>query len=203
VTRLRLPWRRRGPSPARIAYVSGYAFPGVLREKLREEHPDLTEREAAAVLEGLRAWFMVALHADGATIGMPSRVVDDAWHTFILLTRHYAEFCDEAFGRFLHHAPTELLDTPTEDGLRRTLHIAESLPPHLLAGAAGAMVLFTIDEELGIEGGHTYPQSFLEQLRQSDGASASAGCSAGWDSDAGGGGCGGGDGGGGGGCGGS
>lgn len=35
----------------------------------------------------------------------PSRDVDPAWHAFILHSREYAEWCEEQFGRFLHHAP--------------------------------------------------------------------------------------------------
>lgn len=35
----------------------------------------------------------------------PSRDVDPAWHTFMLHSQEYAEWCHEHFGRFLHHAP--------------------------------------------------------------------------------------------------
>lgn len=36
---------------------------------------------------------------------MPSHAVDEAWHGFILCTAAYAEFCEAAYGRFLHHHP--------------------------------------------------------------------------------------------------
>ncbi|MFY0675119.1 MAG: hypothetical protein JXQ87_17120 [Bacteroidia bacterium] len=35
----------------------------------------------------------------------PSLVVDNAWHEFILFTRLYHKFCDEHFGRYVHHSP--------------------------------------------------------------------------------------------------
>ena len=35
----------------------------------------------------------------------PSPLVDDFWHTFLLHTKAYAEFCEQRFGRFLHHQP--------------------------------------------------------------------------------------------------
>ena len=35
----------------------------------------------------------------------PSPLVDRAWHTFILHTRDYAQFCQDRFGRFIHHVP--------------------------------------------------------------------------------------------------
>lgn len=59
------------------------------------------------VATGLRQWLRCAGAAlrDGQVIGMPSHAVDEAWHGFILCTARYASFCDEAYGRFLHHHP--------------------------------------------------------------------------------------------------
>jgi hypothetical protein len=56
---------------------------------------------------GLRQWLRCAGAAlrDDRVIGMPSRAVDEAWHGFILCTARYAQFCDDAYGRFLHHHP--------------------------------------------------------------------------------------------------
>ena len=34
--------------------------------------------------------------------------VDALWHTFILFTREYAEFCESQIGRFLHHYPDRI-----------------------------------------------------------------------------------------------
>ncbi len=33
------------------------------------------------------------------------RQIDDMWHTFLLFTREYMDFCQRYFGEFLHHAP--------------------------------------------------------------------------------------------------
>src|SRR3954447_2229625 len=56
---------------------------------------------------GLRQWLRCCAAAlrDGQVIGMPSHAVDEAWHGLILCTAAYARFCDEAYGRFLHHHP--------------------------------------------------------------------------------------------------
>lgn len=35
----------------------------------------------------------------------PSRLVDPGWHTLILHTDWYAQWCDKQFGYFLHHQP--------------------------------------------------------------------------------------------------
>lgn len=33
------------------------------------------------------------------------REIDDMWHTFLLFTKEYQEFCWSYFGYFIHHAP--------------------------------------------------------------------------------------------------
>lgn len=37
----------------------------------------------------------------------PSPLVDIGWHTFILYTRPYADFCYRVAGRFIHHNPSD------------------------------------------------------------------------------------------------
>ena len=34
---------------------------------------------------------------------VPSIVIDEAWHAFILHTKDYEEFCMNSIGRFVHH----------------------------------------------------------------------------------------------------
>jgi hypothetical protein len=52
----------------------------------------------------------------------PSPLVDVGWHTFILYTRGYEEFCQRVAGRFIHHEPN---DNPKAEahpgGIRRTI----------------------------------------------------------------------------------
>lgn len=47
---------------------------------------------------------------DGSDAATEIAKIDEMWHTFILFTRDYADFCERHFGLFVHHAPT-----PTED----------------------------------------------------------------------------------------
>ncbi|MGW2600714.1 glycine-rich domain-containing protein [Streptomyces klenkii] len=35
----------------------------------------------------------------------PSPLVDDFWHAFVLRTKAYADFCQDTFGKFVHHQP--------------------------------------------------------------------------------------------------
>lgn len=52
----------------------------------------------------------------------PSELVDIGWHTFILYTRDYAQFCRTIAGRFIHHAPNDDPNSPMEPGgIRRSI----------------------------------------------------------------------------------
>ncbi|MCX7125597.1 MAG: hypothetical protein NTU49_07605 [Gammaproteobacteria bacterium] len=33
------------------------------------------------------------------------REIDDMWHTFLMFTKDYADFCEQYFGEFVHHTP--------------------------------------------------------------------------------------------------
>ena len=37
-------------------------------------------------------------------------VIDEMWHTFILFTRDYHNFCYKYFSRFIHHTPLTYLE---------------------------------------------------------------------------------------------
>src|SRR5262245_23980353 len=76
----------------RRRYSETYEFPETLADKLYEHHPELTAHDLDRVLAALREWFIACLLAEDQMIGMPSRVVDDAWHEFILMTRRYHAF---------------------------------------------------------------------------------------------------------------
>jgi hypothetical protein len=143
----------------RRAFIESYEFPPALRAKLREELDN--EYQVARALEGLRDWYLACLDAGDEMLGMPSRIVDVAWHEMILMTRTYHAFCDRAFGHYLHHTPDSLMDEPMRDGLARTLATLDSRA----AMAGGVPLLFAIDEELGVEGGYSWAEQDVEQLR--------------------------------------
>lgn len=106
----------------RKKFISMYKFNPELASKIAKKHPNLDERQIVVVQEALKDYFLISNIAGKKFIAMPSQVVDDLWHEFILYTKAYQRFCDKAFGRFLHHIPTEGMKdqiTATE-GIRRT-----------------------------------------------------------------------------------
>jgi hypothetical protein len=47
------------------------------------------------------------------TIHAEMKEIDDMWHTFLLFTRDYSNFCNHYFGHFLHHDPISNDSTPS------------------------------------------------------------------------------------------
>ena len=153
----------------RRQFVREARLPGFLVTKLRNTHPHLSAREADLVLHGLRQFFLAHLRSGFRFVAMPSRVVDDAWHEFILHTRGYENWCHTAFGKLLHHTPAEVLgrDPKRNDGLRRTWYWAckeESIDPRT---PARLPLLFALDRKLGIAGGYSYVPDCRDIDRQS------------------------------------
>lgn len=62
-------------------------------------------REFAARIMDQALAFLRTTGEEGQLDLSPSELVDIGWHTFILHTREYAEFCRRVTGRFIHHVP--------------------------------------------------------------------------------------------------
>jgi len=147
-------WRRL----ARAQYIRSYEFPKGLLDRLAAKRPGLEDKDRYLVMRALRKFFLAYLNGNFKPVAMPSQAVDDLWHEFILYTRHYGDFCKQAFGRFLHHTPAVVLtaDRKTNTGLRRVWwHCCreEDINPR---HPARLPLLFAIDSKLGIADGFHY-----------------------------------------------
>jgi hypothetical protein len=92
------------PSATSRKLVTSSLFDRLAHRIVTEEQlpRDLAER----IVEQALAFLAACARNTGAPVA-PSELVDIGWHTFILHTRDYANFCDRIAGRFLHHVPTE------------------------------------------------------------------------------------------------
>jgi hypothetical protein len=150
----------------RQAYIRQFELPRGLFEKLRQHHPGLSLKDCQLVAQALRQFFLANLKSGRVTVAMPSLVVDELWHEFILYTRNYEAFCQRAFGRFLHHTPAVVLG-PQRDvnaGLRRCFWHAcreENIDPRQ---PTRLPLLFAIDAKLKVAGGFHYTAD-CERLR--------------------------------------
>ena len=131
-------------------------------EKFRAHYPDLIDEQVQEVIEALKVYFKCCAQKN-EFVAMPSKVVDILWHEFILNTREYQQFCQQAFGKVLHHTPTEMLSsskqiaaTKMQKGMQVIWLFSckeqkiQSLTPVALP------TLFAIDEELNIPDGYYY-----------------------------------------------
>lgn len=142
----------------RADYIRHFTLPQGLYQKLQEKHPALSLRECQLVGMGLRQFFMAYLKSGKQYISMPSQVADDLWHEFILYTRNYQEFCNKAFGNFLHHTPAVLVSSGQQSsaGLRRCW--AQVCREELINPLKPARLplLFALDAKLAIANGFHY-----------------------------------------------
>ena len=206
-----LAWLRHGQRQrARLNFIDTYLLPPGLVQRVQQRYPALDKRQLELVEAGMRQFFRLSLAARRRPVAMPSQVVDELWHNFILYTRNYQQFCQRAFGFFLHHTPAVAMGGAAGQraAIRRAWHLAcreEGINP---ANPARLPLLFELDRMLAIPGGFIYQPdcrapdcaagSYCGAELGSDSGCAS--CSSGGGNDAGGGdsgGDGGGDGGGG------
>jgi len=142
----------------RADFIRSYTLPRGLFDKLRGHHAQLSQKDCQLVAQALRQFFLAYLAGGCRPVSMPSQVVDDLWHEFILYTRNYDDFCRQAFGSFLHHTPAVALggEKRSNEGLRRCwwhcCH-AENINP---ASPTRLPLLFAIDTKLHIAGGFCY-----------------------------------------------
>jgi hypothetical protein len=70
---------------------------------------DVSLEEAQQLFEDTKKWLWLCgtrPRSMRLTVFGPMKLLDEMWHTFILFTREYTEYCMENFGFYVHHAPT-------------------------------------------------------------------------------------------------
>jgi hypothetical protein len=160
----------------RAEFIRTYQWPAGLLDRLEKHHSGFTRKDSALVSQGLRQFFIAYLMSGRRYVSMPSQVVDDLWHEFILYTREYSRFCQRAFGAFLHHTPAVVLSEhrKTNEGLRRVWWFCcryENIDP---VNPTRLPLLFALDGKLNIPNGFVYhPQ--CDELRR-HGTAAGAYC---------------------------
>lgn len=196
-------WGVRHRRRQRVAFIDSYRFHPVLKRKVLERYPHLSEAQLTLVFDALRDYFQLCNLAGRRMVSMPSQVVDVAWHEFILFTRAYQAFCGKAIGRFLHHTPSEAMKTPTlaQDGIKRAWRLACARQGISPRAPVQLPLLFAIDAQLNIADGYRYAlncQDRASPLYGSGYCAGHIGCASGCGGDSGcdGSGDGGGDGGG-------
>lgn len=157
--------------------------PSSVRSRVSTHYPSWTLRDLNDVEHGLRQFFIACLEARGQYVAMPSKAVDAMWHEFLLHTAAYAQFCDHAFGKMLHHHPAEAMPEGSAgraaEGLRRAWRSAcaqEGINP---LTPSRLPLLFALDARLEVPGGHRYVAEELARRRADGSGQCVTGCGGG------------------------
>lgn len=150
--------RRTARRDGQEIFIRRYTFPSSVTAGVEKQHPGLSAAQRDQVYAALRDYFSICRSAGQRLVSMPSQVVDDAWHAFILDTQAYHAFCRRAFGKYLHHRPAEAMRAPrqAQAGIKRAWKLAcqrEGIDP---VKPARLPLLFAIDALLNIPHGFTY-----------------------------------------------
>lgn len=152
--------RQNGQIFRREHFIRHYTLPAHLFEMLIRRHSHLQIKDCQLVAQGMRQFFLAYLKSGQKYVSMPSQVVDDLWHEFILHTREYEAFCKQAFGGLLHHTPAAVIGKEAaqkaDAGLRRCWWYAcreENIFP---SNALRLPLLFALDSKLQIADGFHY-----------------------------------------------
>lgn len=156
----------------RARFIRSEPFPKGLLLRLQQRRPGLSAADRQLVARGLRQFFLAYLAGGRRPVAMPSQVVDELWHEFILHTRHYERWCRHAFGGLLHHTPAAALAPGRRDnaGLRRVWwHCCreENIDPRR---PSRLPLLFALDAKLGIADGFHYTPDCAALRERGDGS---------------------------------
>lgn len=159
-----------GRYKSRLPYIENYQFHPGINEKLQKKYPHLSQSDVCMVIEALRSYFHVCHVAGKKPVAMPSRVVDEAWHEFILFTQNYRQFCKVGLGRFLHHTPTVALNKVerSPSSLKRAWRLSCAREKVDHNNPAALPLLFAIDGLLDIEEGFHYSLDCTCSVKRGD-----------------------------------
>lgn len=141
-----------------LKFIENYQFPQAILDRAKQKHDYLSDEDMLKVAKATKDYFYICNQANGKMVAMPSEIVDVLWHEFILFTREYAYFCKKGLGRFLHHIPTEAMESKTaaQEGIRRAWRLSCAKANINPQKPTKLPLLFVIDKSLDIKGGFKY-----------------------------------------------
>jgi len=90
--------------PERFMPALSYRAPFLIEKLLKERIVETAEDGDALLTEVIKYLILNRVYPTKKW-DMTSRLVDEAWHQFVLFTAEYVEFGKRYFGIYLHHAP--------------------------------------------------------------------------------------------------
>jgi hypothetical protein len=110
----RRPESRKGR--AALKRLLSYRNPDVIDRYLKDFGG--TRKEAGHIFRATLKWLYLSQQANSAPCFISSDLIkiDEMWHTFILFTRDYMNFCLQQFGCYVHHQPSTNRDAKSSPG---------------------------------------------------------------------------------------
>jgi len=84
-------------------FIRSYDLTPVVRRLVDTEC--WSKKHALAACEQYRNFLFLMKKFGGDRELTPSFEIDEAWHAHILHTKKYIDFCEQVFGKYLHHYP--------------------------------------------------------------------------------------------------
>jgi hypothetical protein len=140
--------------------IASYVFPAGLASAVE---PRASKAEWPMLVKGLREWFICWVHRRHHQLWLPSRAVDGAWVAFMADEAAYDDFCGLAFGKELSHSRD-----PLRDDTGRAMFETVFAWDRSDAAKRGDSVLWSLDEQLGVEAPLGISAEALEEIRSND-----------------------------------
>ncbi len=91
-----------------LSYLEGHTVPPYVLASFKKEAEtkfsvELTEQDVEMCGQALIDYFIVSLESQ-KPCGMPSKLVDELWHAYLLFSKDYRELFN-VVGRFVDHVP--------------------------------------------------------------------------------------------------
>jgi hypothetical protein len=146
-----------------LRYIERYVFKAALEKRLLTKYVEYSPQQIERVFHCLKDYLKICVLAKQRLVAMPSKIVDEAWHEFILDTREYHRFCQRAFGEYLHHYP---FDNGNSMLVQKAMQLTEELVMELPGVKPTPTLprLFSIDRELNVANGYYYDSNFFDDV---------------------------------------
>jgi len=140
--------------------IESHVFPESVGSGL---DPRPSKTELALLFRGLREWFICWAYRHHHQLWLPSRAVDGAWLAFMADDVAYLDFCRSAFGRDLKHDRDPLRDD-SGHAMFETVYAWD----RSRAAKRGDSLLWSLDEQLGVESPLGIGSEALTQIRSNE-----------------------------------
>lgn len=141
-------------------YFLSYKIPLHIKGRFLREYPQYKQEDYKEIEQALLDYFWLFLPENkkiGNFYTFPSKVADDLWHTFLLYSKEYREFCENSFGYVIDHIPHT--DEEPENSSFETV-----LNTHRALTKDGRTAGFDLDKKHNVE--NKYDNTFINEVEE-------------------------------------